>query len=100
MNRPREYALVVPCPECGERAGSWCVFIWPKTVPVAPVEEYRFRARSLRDRLALVGTRMQSLHNRRCNLFHEVERRRQQREQQEQLRTWLLAYGDIFEENK
>lgn len=93
-------ALTVPCPECGQPSGSGCVYIWPRDLPVQPLEYFRFYARGTRDRVARVGTPTAKPHNGRCALYSLDRSSAYRLRRMKQLRAWLRAYGDIFKEDR
>jgi hypothetical protein len=92
-----EKALTVPCPECGQANGEPCVYIWPKSVdPLG--RDTLFRSRAVREQIERVGTPTAKPHNGRRALYSLDEDRGYRLRKMRQLRDWLQAHGDIFEE--
>lgn len=99
-------ALTVPCPICGVPEFVQCVYVWPKGVRecaftyIHDPAQCTVHSDTQHERLAKVGTPTKVTHNARKNIVFTRKIRDRQLELLEQLRTWLLEYGDIFEERE
>jgi hypothetical protein len=77
-------ALEVDCPECGQLAGTMCVYM-----PVAMADS-NSRKSSVQARLTRIGKPTQRAHNRRLRY---ASRKKKQCQEYDKLRCWLAAYG-------
>lgn len=97
-----EPALNIPCPTCGVAEDVACVYVWPKGVTECEFWEdseicYK-HTDTQHERLTKVGTPTKAPHQSRKIAVHKRKIRERQLEEWEQLRRWLLKYGDIFKE--
>lgn len=96
-------AYTVGCPMCGQPPGTPCVYTWPKNVNPAYHDDpsgFRWRSRATQDKVRIVGLPTAVPHNDRRRLLALRTDRGRRLRRMRQLRDWLLAHGDIFEENK
>lgn len=97
-------ALTVPCPLCRVPEYVRCVYVWPKGVAPCHFPEGWDRcvqhSSGQHERLNKVGTPTKITHNARKNVVFNRKIRERQLELLEQLKHWLLRYGDIFEEKE
>lgn len=99
-------ALTIPCPLCGAPEYTACVYVWPKGVRECEFtwefdpDHCTVHSEGQHERLNKVGTPTKVTHNARKNVVFNRKIREQRLAELEQLRAWLLKYGDIFEERE
>jgi hypothetical protein len=89
-------ALMVPCPECKQLSGAWCVYVTPTNALDSLNSSNSKRSIRMRALLERVGKHTKKLHNNRYKTVSDKAEKYKIERQEYQLRRWVMKHGHII----